>query len=172
MRLTPTERLILINQYEILNRLSDGSPYDDYINILRTGFEFEIDDRLFNSIDEVGMPKAACIEVIDILAMFDHLIISFEKLQEKEGLTPIDVRFRGFNTSDNSEVRYWTYARHLVEDQRRFKAKAEDLKGYTSMLSRYREALPIYNQAESRHRAPDVWLSAGEIREIIAPLGQ
>jgi uncharacterized protein YfbU (UPF0304 family) len=95
MRLTPTERLILINQYEILNRLSQGSPYEDYIKMLRSGFEFEIDTRLF-SFDETGLSTEACIEVINVLAMYDHLISSFERLQDKQGLTEFRYHVQGF----------------------------------------------------------------------------
>jgi uncharacterized protein YfbU (UPF0304 family) len=42
--------------------------------ILRSGFDFETDD-LFQQIDEAGLSKDACIEVIYVLAMFDHLLL-------------------------------------------------------------------------------------------------
>jgi uncharacterized protein YfbU (UPF0304 family) len=94
--------LILINQYEILNRLNSGS-YERQIKILRSGFDFETDD-LFQQIDEVGLSKDACIEVIYVLAMFDHLLMSFEKLKDKQGLTEFDIKFRGFDSTGDSEV--------------------------------------------------------------------
>lgn len=170
MRLSPTERLILINQYEILNRLSQGSPYDDYIKVLRSGFELEIEDRLFTGIDEVGFSRQACLEVMNILAMFDHLITSFEKLADKQDLRESDVKFRGFDSHSDEEVGYWQYALHLVENQKRFLTKASDLKGFFPMLSKYREAIELWVPARDRHHDPDLWLSAGEIKEIIAPL--
>jgi uncharacterized protein YfbU (UPF0304 family) len=170
MRLSPTERLILINQYEILNHLQPG-VYEDHIKVLRNGFEFEIEDRLFNQIDEVGLSTDACGEVIQVLAMYDHLIISFEKLEDKKGLTDFDVTFRGFDSADQSEGRQWSYALHLVDDQKRFKTKANDLKGYVPMLPKYREALALWEQVKARRDdVSNRWLSAEEIKEIIAPI--
>jgi uncharacterized protein YfbU (UPF0304 family) len=48
------KRLILINQYEILNRLNSGS-YERQIKIFRSGFDFETDD-LFQHLS--GLPFA------------------------------------------------------------------------------------------------------------------
>lgn len=172
MRLSPTERLILLNQYEILNRLDAGS-YEDHIKVLRTGYEFEIEDRLFNQIDEVGLSKDECIEVIDVLAMYDHLINSFERLADKQGLTEFDVRFRGFDAAESAEGRQLGYALHLVEDQGRFKTKVDELKRYEPMLPRYRKALTLWEQAKEHHRSiGDTWLSAEEIREVTAPISK
>lgn len=98
-----------------MNRLNSGS-YERQIKILRSGFDFETDD-LFQQIDEVGLSKDACIEVIYVLAMFDHLLMSFEKLKDKQGLTKFDIKFRGFDSAGDSEGRQWAYAVHLVEDQ-------------------------------------------------------
>lgn len=172
MRLTPTERLFLINQYEILNRLDPGS-YEDKIKMLRSGFELEIESELFNRIDEEGLSKEDCIEVIDVLAMYDDLMISFEKLEDKKGLTEFDVTFRGFDSADSSEGKQWSYALHLVEDQGKFRTKVDDLKGYTPMLPKYREALSVWKKARARRgSASDLRLSAEEIMEIIAPITQ
>jgi uncharacterized protein YfbU (UPF0304 family) len=110
--------------------------------------------------------------VIDILAMYDHLIMSFQRLADKQGLKELDITFRGFDAAVDSESKQWVYAHHLLEDQKRFKTKAQDLKGCSPMLPQYRQALRLWEQAKPRHTGPEPWLSAEEIKEIIAPLSQ
>lgn len=108
------------------------------------------------------LPKEACLEVIDILALFDHLIRSLERLPDKRGLKESDVRFRGFDSHSDDEVGYWHYAIQLVENQRRFKTLVSELKGYSPMLSKYREAIQLWGETKARRRtspgAADPWL--------------
>jgi uncharacterized protein YfbU (UPF0304 family) len=109
MRVTPTDRLILMNQYEILNKLDQSSSYENNIKVLRSGFESEI-EYLFSGIDEEGLSKNDCGEVIDVLAMFDHLIVSLEKMEDKDGLTERDVTFRGSRPLSDIQMDASTYS--------------------------------------------------------------
>jgi hypothetical protein len=93
--------------------------------------------------------------------MFDHLIVSLEKMEDKDSLTEHDVKFQGFDS--HTEDKRWSYALHLVEDQQKSKTKAEDLKGYVPMLPKYRAMLALYEPVKTSRIGPEPWLSAHDI---------
>src|SRR5690625_3786338 len=90
MKLSPTERQILINQYLILKKLDknndtghyDANDYDNFITILHEGYEGLYDKVLYNL--NYSIPEEIVREVRDILYMYDRAIISHEKLSEDE----------------------------------------------------------------------------------------
>ena len=52
-----------------------------------------------------------CKYVYDVLDLYHTLIQSYDALTDKQGLTPEDVRFRGFD--GNNESKRWAFAEHL-----------------------------------------------------------
>jgi uncharacterized protein YfbU (UPF0304 family) len=57
------------------------------------------------------MDVEECKYVYDVLDLHRILIQSYEALTDKKGLTPDDVRFRGFD--GNNETKRWAFAEHL-----------------------------------------------------------
>ena len=82
--MTKTERLILINQYEILNKLNNNHSYNFDIEILRGGYVGLYNE--LSSMDEKETPKEVYFEVQNILSMFRTINYSVEKLSDSEKL--------------------------------------------------------------------------------------
>ena len=64
--------------------------------------------------DEMSVEE--CRYVYDVLDLYRVLIRSYGELKDKEGLTPDDVKFAGFD--GNNETKRWAFARHLKEEGR------------------------------------------------------
>ena len=109
--LTPFERLTLMNQLAILKKLDpdNGEDYDDKIKILHSGYTIRYQDIFLDVYEE--MPIEDCKYVYDVLDMHRILINSFNGLQDTQGLTADDVRFRGFD--GNNETKNWAFAEYL-----------------------------------------------------------
>jgi hypothetical protein len=96
MQLSLEERLILRNQYRMLERL-DPEAKDECryaIKVLEGGYEYQYFTLEFGE----PMSKDECREVMDILEMFRELQVSYEHLVDKAGLDAGAISFRGFDT--------------------------------------------------------------------------
>jgi uncharacterized protein len=71
MHLSMTERLILRNQYRILEKLypNESESYSQFQRILESGYEMHYLE-MFQTIDEDIMPREQSKEVLDILSMY------------------------------------------------------------------------------------------------------
>jgi hypothetical protein len=145
--ISKTNRLILINQYEILKHLNTDlkEHYDKMIKILENGFNIEYDGKLFQFIsDEIS--SDICEETINLLSMFSNiedsmisLKLSNEQINSLSGL-----HFMGFDNQEEEEAMYYSYSKFLTEDDRFiwFKNKISGKMGH---LEIYRILLGIYN---------------------------
>jgi uncharacterized protein YfbU (UPF0304 family) len=102
--LTPTERLQLANQHEILEKLDpDNKEYHAKCReILTSGFTL-LYPQVFQEINE-ELDQAACKFVYDVLDMHRDLIQSYDALTDKAGIDLADVRFRGFDGNNEGEL--------------------------------------------------------------------
>jgi hypothetical protein len=109
--LTPFERLSLMNQLSILKHLDpeNAEHYNDHWEILHSGYTIRYGE-IFQDVYE-EMPLAECEYVYEVLNMHRTLINSFNGLEDKQGLTADDVRFRGFD--GNNETKNWAFAEYL-----------------------------------------------------------
>jgi uncharacterized protein len=152
---TLKERLALANQYTILEKLSgdedDAKHYAQLRTIVQDGLTLEYED-LFSGIEKEELTEQQCNEVIDILDMYRHITDSYEALPDKEGLTPADVRFPGFDGNDALESRYAAYV-ELHLDQRKWR-ELQDRKGnlnsHRQMLEKYRLMLAVHKRFKRR----------------------
>jgi uncharacterized protein len=166
MRLTKTERLLLANQYEILARLNPEfeSTYYTKREVVLRGYELEM-SSLFHSFDEEGLSADACSEVINILAMYEHLDGSFQRLEDKNGIHVGDIQFPGFN--EDAEGRQFSYTNHLMKDHR-FMYLHRDYRSPTEpMLPVYRAMLRVWEPMKSRLGGVQPWLPAAEIQRVL-----
>jgi uncharacterized protein len=149
LTLTRIERLILANQYRILEALSpaDSNQGKDYVSrriALERGYEYEY-DSLAEHIRENVMSDKQCEEVYAILDLHRAMKQSYEDLADKSGIEKGAVDFEGFDGNSAEEAQYMSYARYLREE-----GKYEDLAigdGYNShwpQLGRYRRMLSVW----------------------------
>jgi uncharacterized protein YfbU (UPF0304 family) len=166
MRLTKTERLLLANQYEILARLNPDfeSSYYTKREVVLRGFELDM-NSLFHTFDEEGLSVDGCSEVINILAMYEHLDGSFQRLEDKNGISPGDIQFPGFH--EDTEGRQFSYTNHLMKDHRFMYLHRDYQRPAEPMLPAYRTMLRVWEPMKSRLAGVQPWLSAAEILQVL-----
>lgn len=168
--LTQVERLQLINQFAILEKL-DPDHAEDYAEsreIIAHGYTIQYED-VFGAVSE-EMDIEDCKYVYNVLDMYRVLIDSYNALTDKQNLTPDDVRFPGFD--GNNEIKHLTFAKHLRQQGKWQETLTGDLNSHTiSTVSRYSEMLkkfePISKQILTSHTGN--WqLTAAQIRAVIS----
>jgi len=152
IRLSKKERLILINQYRILEKLhpKEAHCYQKLMTILQEGYERQY-HKLFDSLND-PISEDLHDEVMTILDMFGCLSDSYDALQDKSGLEEWKVRFGGF--CGNTEASYLKYARYLVEQADTFSYVVKDKKynSHAPSLWRYRPMVERWQGAGSPRR--------------------
>lgn len=130
MELSKKDRLILVNQYRILQKLStEGYEIADYetkITALLNGFTLHYED-LFVEFSENELSKEESRYVLDVLELYRGIVFSYIRLCGENAvskLTDDDVAFPGFDGND--ETKYLAYARYFIEDLGRY----DELKQY------------------------------------------
>ncbi len=147
MLLTKVERLILANQFRILELLDpeNAEGYSIKQKILHEGFMLEYDNLLLGY-DEV--PEEVCREVTDILDMFRALFCAI-KLHPKAAINKKHAKFQGFD--GNNEELHLAYARFLIEDLNHWEeSKLPDLNSHRQVLGRYRAMLRHWMETPER----------------------
>lgn len=142
IKLSPVERLILRNQFELLNHTPSGSN-DELVEILERGYEREY-GRVFDALYE-PMPADHSEEVINILDMYAALQSSIKHLLDPSiGIGPRQADFPGFDANDELEVRYLGYAKFLRKREQfsHVVIAVLDLNSHFPRLRQYRAMLP------------------------------
>jgi uncharacterized protein len=136
IRPTKMERLILINQYEILSVLAPSQARDHKVTLacLRAGYvdRLRIDEWLDDEI-EPSIHK----DVFNILELHRALVFSYEKLADKSQVDCTAIQFSGFD--GNYESSYLGYAKHLLDVEGLY-SESQNPGGYDAhwpMLPRY-----------------------------------
>ncbi len=143
MNLTPTERLLLANQYAILASLNPdhASHYENLAEILLMGYEGLYDVHLFSTVENV-VSREQCNVVFEILNMFRDFPKEISGLNdtEKKKLT-----FQGF---DGHQGPYLYFAKFLIErigsypEHKSLKLDnhgERKIESYMKMLDKYKE---------------------------------
>ena len=168
--LTPIERLKLINQFRILEKLypEHAEDYQESREIIAKGYTIQYQQVFGELFDEMDIEE--CKYVYDVLEMYRTLIRSYDALTDKKGLKPEDVRFRGFD--GNNESKRYAFAEHL-QKQRKW---AESLMGYLNSHSEFTVSLyprmlekyeAIRDQVLASHTG-NLQLTAEQIKEVIS----
>ncbi len=167
--LTAAERLQLVNQLRILEILDPDHAVDyaEDREIIAKGYTAQYNDVFTGVYDE--MPFDECTYVYDVLDCHRVLIQSFNALPDKQGLTPDDVKFQGFD--GNNESKRLALAEHLKKQGKWTETLVGGLNSHSmSTMSRYPRMLanfkPISDKISSTHG--DWQLTADEIRKVIS----
>jgi hypothetical protein len=139
MNLTKSERLILFNQYQILEKL-DPENAKDYANaaeIVSSGYTRLYGQELAKMLD-TETPPETCEEVTEILDMYRALNTVKHEV------------FPGFDGNNESE--HYSYARFMIEDLGRWNEfKKDDLNSHMGMLYKYRLMLAAWKASPKKH---------------------
>jgi uncharacterized protein YfbU (UPF0304 family) len=160
MSMTKHERLILLNQFRILEKLDkeEAPHYRRNQEILTNGFIREYPRLYAGLIDEIS--REDCDDVCEILNMYRSLKLSWKALDDKTDIAARRVEFPGFD--GNNEAEHMDYARFLKEGGEWEEVGSGDLNSHTSSLEHYRL------RVERWKASADLWaLTAADIRRIL-----
>jgi uncharacterized protein YfbU (UPF0304 family) len=165
MNLTKTERLIIANQFRILEKLYPEEA--QYYAVQRKALEYGYKLHYADIVDHLGdeMTEDECREVVDILDMYRALTFSFPELKNNKDVQESEIHFDGFD--GNEETNQYLYAQYFILDLERFTEltygqKFPDLNSHWPKLERYRKMLEIWKSFDDRHH-----LTSKQIRAIL-----
>lgn len=165
-KLTRIERLLLSNQYKILESLYPGEAeyYENNRKAIDEGFELHYKD-CFSALSEDTMTEEECEEVIDILNMYRA--ITFSNKDEYD-IPSYEIKFDGFDLNDDYECKRVLYARYFINDLDRFEElkygkSYADCNSHSPRMNRYRNMLKVWKKLDNKYKE----LSKDEILEII-----
>ena len=170
------QRLILVNQYKILKRLTDNESeqrdYDNLITALEKGFELHYQD-CFTYMGETDLTEAECKEVLAILEMYRGIIYSYQaRIRENKpiSLQEEDVMFPGFD--GNNEYKQLSYVRYFIVDLDRYSEIQElnhtdNYNSHGRRLEKYRNMLVKWNQYVNDMQLNQYLLDEKQIRSLV-----
>lgn len=151
MKLSRAERLVLSNQYRILEALypAERPALAAAREAVERGFELHYGRIAEHVADDEGTLGAEqCREVLDILQMFAVLRPGYHALDDKSGIEERRTRFRGFDVNDPVESACAAYARFTCRlDAARFKDvdRGNDFTSQLPLLGTYRKMLRAWH---------------------------
>ncbi|MGL4993989.1 MAG: YfbU family protein [Bacteroidales bacterium] len=162
MKLTNKERLFLMNQYLILDKLYPDYGYSRNISILKNGFSKEYSDLESHIYKEIT--EENCDFVYDVLEMYRSIYDSNAQFNIP------NTRFPGFD--GNNPDGCLNYATFLIDEKGLYE-EHKNSNGYNSHLSvntKYRNMLakwkPIYEE-RINWGVGHAFLSKEEIKELL-----
>ncbi len=170
--LTNQERLILINQFRILEKLDptgidpEGlgrTTYKKFRVILENGYKFHYSD-IFGELPE-ELPASVCEEIHGVFRMYSALQFSYKNLEDKNGINRNHLKF--INYDDKNENREWGYVNSCTDGLEEYKGVLESkMECQTSIIRpTYKRMLEIWNKFDTPYS-----LSANEIKELLDEL--
>lgn len=161
--LTYVERLILVNQYEILSQQADNK-YDTE-KFLRTAKQLRdghkwLYEQIFEHIDD-DLDNESAEFVVNVLSLHRALLSSYEELDDKSELREKDVIFKGFDGNNEGSLMYFAEA---LSDDGRFCEVLEksNLNSHCPMSRTYQEMLQTWEKFDKEYD-----LSKDQILKII-----
>lgn len=145
---------MLSNQYKILAKLypDDKDYYEEQAKVLEYGFEIGYETTMQNVYENV-MTKEECIEVLDILAMYEALNDHYNLLDDKVGIDKSSLKFIGFDANNHQEIKYLTYARFYCDSsnggawKKLFKG---EFNSHIMMLPKYQRMLKVWKEVRGQ----------------------
>lgn len=162
MDLSKSERLILSNQYRILENLypEEAKTFAQHRKIVEDGYTLNYEEIITQIFDELNHDE--CREVLDILDMHHALHQSAQSLDNQQG---ISIQFDGFD--GNNETKQMAYTRFYIDELHRFTeltqiAQSSDYNSHHPTLRRYRLMLDEWNNCADKNN-----LTREEIQRIL-----
>src|ERR1035437_2481872 len=165
MKLSRVERLLISNQFKILEKLypNDANYYQDQREVIEKGYELEYRD-IFEHIysDEDALSSEDCCEVYDILMMYSKIKEVYNTLSDKSGIEDWQIAFTGFD--GNSECEQIGYVQYLVDKKSKFRNlnRGDNFDSHAPFLKNYRQMLEVWKKYDRKQV-----LSKDELMEIL-----
>ena len=148
MKLTIKDRLILANQYKILEALypKEANEYAKHRKAIEQGYALHYSWTVEWFYDE--MSEDDCQEVIDILNMYRAIWFSYLAIEDKSGVEDeYMLKFKGFD--GNEESSQYGYAEYFINDLNRFQElkygeENRSLNSHHSYINSYRIMLACW----------------------------
>lgn len=163
MEMTLTQRLILVNQYELMALLDkeNAAKYQRYQSIIKGGYKLELKE-LYGQFSDLSEDE--CKTVINTLEMYQALQVSYNNLHNKEDLTAHRLKFLGY--CGIREKKYLNYLGFIAdENDKKYRELIECPNGcdaQTPMWDKYSKMLDVW------HKCPRQFhLSIAEIKQIL-----
>jgi uncharacterized protein YfbU (UPF0304 family) len=154
MKLSKIERLMLVNQCLILEKLypENAVYYARHRTAFAEGYALHYHWALENIQDELS--EEQCKEVVEILRMYRAITFS-SKLNATERITKHRwFRFKGFDINDELESKLYGYVEYFVTELNRFgELKYEGHSDFNSReltLTKYRKMLNVWRNSETK----------------------
>lgn len=167
MDLSKKERLLLVNQFLILEKLypDEADYFEKHRIALQQGFQLHY-KWIFENIWE-DFPEDECKKVLDALDLYRGIVSSFDALQDKDGLTESEIRFPGFD--GNNESHHLSYTRYFIVDLNRYEElirgqEYPDFNSHCPMLEKYTRMSSIWQSWGRPHN-----MTASKLRELLVP---
>lgn len=154
MPLSRTERLVLANQYRILELLDTDSAdaYKWLRGVVENGYERHYDE-LMSLIESEPLSAEECQEIVNVMDMFRLLKHAYEHIEDKSGIENWEIEFAGYD--GNYEAAQMSYAGFFCK-RGPYDSRFEELKVHTSgfnshcpCVDRYRRMLGAYIKLNS-----------------------
>lgn len=152
--LSKVERLILLNQFKILDIIGDPEmgTYAHWIKALEYGYEYHYDEILQRVSD--NLPRERCMWVLDVLDMHRMMWYAWEAGGRPEEIEKKDIIFRGFDGNNESEL--LGYVLYFLEDRSRYEELQQNAPrlGYNShspMVGVYDRMLEQWHLSQDKY---------------------
>jgi uncharacterized protein YfbU (UPF0304 family) len=167
IEITDIERLSLINQFLILEKLNpeEAEYYEKNRIALEQGYKAHYKTIFEHLWDE--MPEEKTKEVLDILEMYRSITWSYIDLNKGKKSDP-KYAFKGFDGNEESEQ--LSYCHYFIVNLERYQELVQnpeypDFNSHCRMLDRYRRMLAIWKQEKEKN---DFKLTLEQINKIFA----
>jgi uncharacterized protein YfbU (UPF0304 family) len=146
MALSKTERLMLANQYRILEVVvpEEAAYYAKMREALEEGYVSAY-EQVFENVDD-GLSEEDCRFVGDTLAVYDALQLCYDNLSDKSGIDEGLLLFPGF--AGNYEARHLGYCQFVVKKEKRFEGVRLLGNNYNSPA----RMIPLYANMIAKHK--------------------
>lgn len=170
------QRLLLINQFEILSKIDDvnRSDCERKIKILKEGYEIHYTEYFWAGLSG-PLSKEDSQFVLDVLTMYRDLknsVSSFDT-NDKHKIKSYDTNFKGFDCNDPKEVKLAYYAEFVIKDLGKYQGlienvETEDFNSHEEMKDTYQRYLKNYKEVKADKPNKFEKLSVEDLNKIFA----
>jgi uncharacterized protein YfbU (UPF0304 family) len=167
MELTCKDRLIIANQFKILEKLypEEAQDYSQHRKAVENGYSLHYSWLTENFNEE--MTKEECQDVLDILEMYRAITFSYKKITDQSDINHDWLEFKGFD--GHKETRQLSYAQYFITDLGRYEelkygAEYPDFNSGRGTLEKYRRMLNYW----VNDTAKSFELSKSQLKELLA----
>lgn len=166
MELSAVERLLLSNQFRILEKLypEEADYYSSNRTVLERGYKLHYGEIFETFYEE--MSEVECKEVVDVLDLYRAITFSYRDLSDKNDINEEEIRFYGYD--GNNEIRQYLYAKFFILELDRFQEltdgqKNPEFNSHSPRITKYKNMLIVWKTYGNCRQ-----LTVSQIKEILA----